>query len=56
MTRLSHTAIRDLAAEVGLPDYIGEDVANALTEGDGFADESVVIFALGQALDDLRSV
>ena len=54
MIRLSHTAIRDLAAEVGLPDYIGEDVADRLTEGDGFADEHLVTWALLDALDEIR--
>lgn len=54
MTRLSATAIRDLASTRDLPDYLGEEIAASLTEGDGFADEHLVLFALDVADAELR--
>lgn len=53
MTALSATAVRDLAREAGLPDYLAEELADELA-GDGFADEALVIFAVGQVLDEIR--
>lgn len=53
MTRLSATAIADLARQTGLPDYLADEIGADLA-GDGFADEPLVIFAIGQALDEIR--
>lgn len=53
MTALSATAVRDLAREAGLPDHLAEEIADDLA-GDGFADEALVVFAVGQALDEIR--
>jgi hypothetical protein len=52
MTRLSLTAVADLAREVGLPDYLADEIAWSVTEGD-FADERIAVFAVQQAREEL---
>jgi hypothetical protein len=54
MTRLSATAIRDLASQVGLPEYLGEEIANSCVDSHGFADEDLVLSAIGTAERDIE--
>ena len=52
MTRLSLTTVADLGREAGLPDYLADEVAWSVTEGD-FADEAVAVAAIAVARQDL---
>lgn len=54
-TALSTRAIIDAGLDLGLPEYIAEDVALRLTDGQPiFVDESIALYALRGALADYR--